>query len=166
MLAAAGTVEHEPDDDVGADRADHPDVVAEDLLLAPFLERLVDAERIAEIDRAGEVLVGAVEAMRRQQLLAAQHGERLEQLRADLVLPAVAARRGDERGAEPHAMRVIRQQAVVLVVRMCRRHHQIADGVELAEHDVERWRAAERADGKQAMLRLRLDERDSNENGG
>ncbi len=44
MLTAAVTVEHEADDHIGTDRANHPHVVAEDLLVAPFLERLFDAE--------------------------------------------------------------------------------------------------------------------------
>ena len=45
----------------GPDRPDQPDVVAEDLLPAPLLERLVDAERVAEVHGAREVLLGAVE---------------------------------------------------------------------------------------------------------
>ena len=140
MLAAAVAVEHEADDHVGADRADHAHVVAEDLLVAPLLERLFDAEREAEVDRAREVLLGAVELVRRQQLLGAQHRQRLEQLGADLVLPALAARRRDERRAEALAVREVRQHRVVLVVRMRRRHHEVADGVELAQRELERRR--------------------------
>ena len=67
---------------------------------APLLERLVDAERVAEIDGAREVLLRAVEAMQRRELLRPQHAERLENLGADLVLPAVAARRRRERRAD------------------------------------------------------------------
>ena len=84
--------------------------------MAPLLDRLLRAEREAEIDGAREVLLGAVPAMRRQQLLGPQDADRVEQLRADLVLPAVAARRGDERDAHPEPARVQRQHGVVLVV--------------------------------------------------
>ena len=138
MLAAAVAVEHEADDHVGTNRADHAHVVAEDLVVAPLLERLFDAEREAEIDRAREELLGAVEAMRREQFLGAQHRERHEQLGANLVLPAFAVRRRDERRAIALAVREVRQHRVVLVVRMRRRHHEVADGVELAQRELER----------------------------
>ena len=153
MLAAALAVEHEADDDVGADRADHAHVVAEDLLVAPLLERLLDAERKAEVDRAREVLLGAVEAVGRQQLLGAQHRQRLEQLRADLVLPAFAAGRRHQRRPHPLAVRVIGQHRVVLVVGMRRRHHEVADRVELAQRQLERRYAAQRRDRLQLVLR-------------
>ena len=102
MLAAAGAVEDESDDHVRTERADHADVVAEDLLLAPLLERFIDAERVAEVDGAGEVLFGAVERCAREQFLGAQHRERFEELGADFVLPTFAARRGHERRAIAH----------------------------------------------------------------
>ena len=129
MLPAAGPLENEADDDVRANGADHPDVVAENLLLAPLLEGLVDAERVAEIHRPGEVLFGAVEAMRGEQLLRSQDRQSLEHLGADLVLPAFAARRRHQRRAEAVAVRVEREHRVVLIVGMRRRHHEVADGV-------------------------------------
>ena len=124
MLPAALAAAQKAGDDVGPDGADVADEVADDLVVPPFLDRLFDAEREAEVDRAGEVLLGAVEPVDGQQLLGAQHAERLEDLRADLVLPAVAARRGHERG--PHAAAVAhhRQQRVVLVVGMRGRLHE------------------------------------------
>ena len=90
MLTPAAQIRPHRDQHVGSRHADQPHVVAEDLVLAPLLERLVDAERVAEVDGAAEHLLGAVEAVRGAQLLAAQHAKRLEQLGADLVLPAVA----------------------------------------------------------------------------
>ena len=92
MLAAAGAVGPHRDHHVGPREPDQPHVVADDLVLAPLLERLVDAERVAEVHGAREELLGAVEPVRGQQLLGAQHAERLEDLGADLVLSAVAAR--------------------------------------------------------------------------
>ena len=85
--------------------------------------------------------------MRRQQLLGAQHRERHEQLGADLVLPAFAVRRRHERRAKALAVREVREHRVVLVVRMRRRHHEVADGVELAQRELERRRAASAATG-------------------
>jgi hypothetical protein len=71
------------------------------ILRAPLGQRLVDAEGVAEIHGAGEVLVGAVEPVCREQLFGAQHRERFEQLGTDLVLAALAARGGHERRPEP-----------------------------------------------------------------
>jgi len=92
MLSAAGAIGAHRDHHVGPREADQPHVVADDLVLAPLLERLVDAERVAEVHCAREELLGAVDAVRSQQLLGAQHAERLENLGADLILSAVAAR--------------------------------------------------------------------------
>ena len=97
MLAAAGAGRIQRHHDVGTDRADHPDEVAEDLVVTPLLDRLLRAEREPEVDGAREVLLGPVPAVRLQQLLGPQHADGVEELRTDLVLPAVPAR-GGERG--------------------------------------------------------------------
>src|SRR5690349_12988966 len=49
---------------------------------------------------------------------------------------------------------------------MRRRHHHVADGVELAEHDFERRHAAYGADGEEAVLGTRSGERRDDEDGG
>ena len=133
MLAAADAGRAEPGHDVGTNRADHADEVAEHLVVPPLLERLLDAEREAEIDGAREVLLGRIEAMQRRQFLRPQHAERLEDLGADLVLAAVAARRRDER--RPVALAAVEhhQQPVVLVVGMRRRHHEDAGVAEMTQ---------------------------------
>ena len=59
-------------DDIGANGADQPHIVADDLISSPLLERLVDINRVAEIDRAGEVLLRAVEAVQRGALFGPQ----------------------------------------------------------------------------------------------
>ena len=107
-------------------------------LAAPLLERLLDAERVAEVDRAREVLLGAVEAMQRRQLLGAQDAERLEDLRADLVLSAVAARRRRQRRAKTLTAIEHHQQPVVLVVGMRRGVHEDADVRQVAQRQPER----------------------------
>ncbi len=90
--------------------------VTENLLVPPLLERLLLAERIAEVDGAREVLLGAIEAVRGQQFFRAQDAQGIENLGADLVLAAVAARRGHERDPRANVPRVERQRRVVLVV--------------------------------------------------
>ena len=137
VLAAALAVEHEADDHVGTDGADHPHVVGGDLLLAPLLERLLNAERKAEVDRAREVLLGAVELVHGGEFLGAQHRQCLEDLGADLVLAAFPARGRDERRAEAPGVPVVGQQRVVLVVGVRGGHHQVAHGVELAQRQLE-----------------------------
>ena len=155
MLAAALAVEDEADDHVGTDRADHPHVVAEDLLLAPLLERLFDAERVAEVDRAREVLLGAVErcapsssSVRSTASASNSSGP----ISFCPPSPRVAVT-SDVRKPLPCA--VVRQHRVVLVVGMRRRHHQVADGVELAQHQLERRLAAQGGDRLQPVLRIR-----------
>ena len=145
-----------PDDDVGARHADQAHVIADDLVTSPFLERLFDAERVAEVDRAREVLLGRVEAMHRRELFGAQHRERIEQLRADLVLAAVAARRRRQNGA--HALPAIQLhvQRVVLVVGMGRRLHEDAGVAQLAQRQPERDGTILEIDRTYAQLRVQL----------
>ena len=138
MLAAGVAGRRQRDDDVGTNRANQPHVVGGDLLAAPLLERLVDAERVAEVDRAREVLLGAVEAVQRGELAGAQHAERLEDLRADLVLAAVAARRGRQRRAIALAAVQHHQQPVVLVVGVRGGVHEDAGVAEVPQHQAER----------------------------
>src|SRR5262245_20445081 len=76
-------------DDIRAHCANQPDEVAEDFFPAPLLERLLDAERKAEIDRPREVLLGPVETMNRGEFFGSKYAERFEQLGTDLVLAAV-----------------------------------------------------------------------------
>jgi hypothetical protein len=152
VLAATVTVEHPTDNDVGTKRPDHPDKVAKDLLVSPLFQRLFDAERVAEINRAQEVLFRTVVAMRGEQFLGAEHSERFEKLRTNLVLSALTVCRRDERRAVPLAVGVVRQHRVVLVVGMCRGHHEVADGVELAQHQFERGLSAKLRHRDQTML--------------
>ena len=101
----------------------------------------VDAERVAEVDGAAEHLLGAVEPMRRAQLLGAQHTERLEQLGADLVLPAVAPGGRGQDDAQALAVALPGHQRVVLVVGVRGDVHHRAGGGELAEHQLQAHQA-------------------------
>ena len=116
MLTTGIARRRQRDDHVGANHANQPDVVGGDLLAPPFLERLLDAEREAEVDGSSEVLLGAVEPVHGSKLLRAEHAERFENLGSDFVLAAVAAGGGGERG--PIALPAVQhhQQSVVLVV--------------------------------------------------
>ncbi len=137
----------------GRDGADVPDEIADDLVAPPLLDRLLEAERVAEVDRAREVLLRAVEPVNGEQLLGAQHAERLEDLRPDLVLAAVAARRGHEH--RPHALAVAhhREKRVVLVVGMRGRFHERPDRAQLAQHEAERGFGRKLADRLHPQLR-------------
>ena len=133
MLAAAAPLRRQGGDDVRADGADHPDEVAEDFLPSPALEGLLDAEGVPEVDGAAEVLLCPVQTMRRVQLLGTQNREGVEQLRSDLVLAAVAARRRQQYGAVTLTPGEPREERIVLVVGMGRDHHEDAGAVELAQ---------------------------------
>ena len=124
MLPSPFAAAEKAGNDVRPRRSNEPDEVADDFIAAPLFERLFDAERIAEVHRAREVLLPAVEAMHGEQFLGAQHAERLEELRADLVLAAVTARGADEHGPQSLAVTEHRQQRVVLVVGMRGRLHE------------------------------------------
>ena len=155
LPAALRVIPDEADDHVGADLADPVDVVLEDLVAVPPREGLVTAEREAEVHGAREVLLGAVDAVRGVEFLGAQHGQGLEDLRANLVLAPVAAGRGDQRGPHPVAELVAGQQRIVLVVGMRRGHHQATDRPELPEHEAERRLVGVLADGLEAVLGVR-----------
>ena len=138
MLAAAGSAGRQRDDHVGPDHPDQPHVVGDDLVLPPLLERLFDAEREAEVDGSREVLLGAVEAVERVELLRPQHAERLEQLGSDFILPAVAARRRRQRGAISLTAIQQHQQRVVLVVGMRGRVQEDAGVRQMTKREAER----------------------------
>ena len=87
-------------------------------------------------------MLGAVDAVRREQLGGAQHRHVAEQLRADFVLPAVAAVVLQVDGAQPHAVGEQGEQRVGLVVGMRRRLHESARNAEFAQRQAERDVAA------------------------
>ena len=159
MLSAVVPGWRHPEDHVRADRSDHPHVVGGDFVTSPLLERLVDAERVAEVDRAREVLLRAVEAMQCRELLRPQNAEGFEDLRSDFILSAVAASGRDEGGAVALAAIQHHEQPVVLVVRMRRRFHHDADVGEMAKREPERDMALLRVEWRDSHLRTRRDHR-------
>ena len=137
MLAAAAPLRRHGGDHIGPDGADHPDEVAQDLLPAPPLEGLLDAERVPEVDGARKVLLGAVQAVRGVQLLGPQHGQGVEKLGADLVLAPVAACCREQHGTVAFPLRQTRQQRVVLVVGMGHDRQEDARAVQRAQRHPE-----------------------------
>ena len=137
VLAAAGSLRPHRHDHVGPHRPDEADVVADDLIASPALERLLEAEGVAEIDGAGEVLLGAVELVHRHQLRRPQHAERVAELGADLVLASVAPGGGCERGSNAEAAIEHHEQAVVLVVGMRDRLHEDAHRLQLTNGEAQ-----------------------------
>ena len=116
MLAATLRLQGQRQDHVGLEGAHALHHVAERLVVAPLLERLLDAERVAELVGEREILLDAVVAVKSIQLLGPQDAERLEQLGADRVLAAFAAREREKAGADPAAAGERDEDAVVLVV--------------------------------------------------
>jgi hypothetical protein len=152
VLAAAFTSRHQRDDDVGTDRAHQPHVVRGNFVAAPLLERLFEAEREPEVHRAREVLFGAVESVQRLELFRSQHAKCLENLWADFVLPAIAARRRRQCRAIPLAAVHHHQQPVVLIVWMRRGLHQDAGVGEMPQREPERHMSAFGVNGDDAEL--------------
>ena len=72
MLTTATAAADEGRDDVGPDGTDLTHEVADDLVVTPFVDRLLDAERVSEIHGPREILLGAVEPVDGQELLGAQ----------------------------------------------------------------------------------------------
>jgi hypothetical protein len=109
-------------------------------------EGLVRALAEAEVVGAGEELRGAVYPPRSQQLLRPQHAERLVQLRANAVLPAVAAGEGEIGHVGALLQRQRGQQLRILVVGVRADHQHALGGAEAAEREPQRRRAAILAD--------------------
>ena len=166
MLPAAGARRRHGRNHVRPDHADEMNEIAGDLVAAPFLERLVEAEREAEVDGAGEVLLGAVEAVERGQFLGPQNAERFEDFGADLVLAAVAARRRRQGRAIAHPSIQLHEQPVVLVVGMRVRVHVDAGVGEMAQREAERHMALLLVDGHDAHLCADTETNGGNETGG
>ena len=155
VLPSAGPVRSKPDDHVGSGHPDEAHEIIENLLPAPTLERLLDAERVAEIDRPREELLGAVEAVSREQFLRPERRQGIEELRADLVLTAVPSRRRRQHGPNTEAAAHHREQRIALVVRMRRRHHERAGCGQSAEGQAQ-------ADAAGLEVRSRLKRREGN----
>ncbi len=124
--------------DVGALGPDEVDEVADHFLAAPLLVDLVRVERVAVVDRAGEPLLCAVEAVRRQELRRPEHSHVAKQLGPDFVLAPFAARRLHVDGPQALAEREQRVELVVLVVGMSGRLEERARHAEAAQGDAER----------------------------
>ena len=97
--------------------------------------------------------------MERGELLGPQHPERLENLGADLVLPAVAAGRCRERGPIPLSAVQLHEQPVVLVVWMRGGHHEDAGVAKVPQRQAERDVPLFLVDGDDAHLRARSQDR-------
>ena len=124
MQAAGGAGRIHPQHDIGPRHANQPDVIADDFVAPPFLQRLFDAERVAEVDGAREILLGRIEAVHRLELFGSQHRQRVVELGPDFVLSAVATRRGGENRAHALPAIQIHVQRVVLVIGMRGRLHE------------------------------------------
>ena len=135
---AATPLDIHGDDDVRAERAPQPDIVADNLLTAPLPDDFLRVERVAVIDGARKVLLGSIDAVRREQLGRAQDRDIAEQLWADFVLAAIAAVVLHVDHAQPHAVSEEREERVGFVVRVRGRLQEGGRNAQLAQGQAER----------------------------
>ena len=64
LAIAAAALDIHSHDDVGTQRAPQPDVVTDDIFTAPLSDHFLGVERVAVVDGAREILLGAIDAVR------------------------------------------------------------------------------------------------------
>src|SRR3954467_13266427 len=79
-------------DHIRPEFSDHAHYVPQHLRLVPEAQRLLRVFRKSEIDRPRKKLPPAIEPTRCEQLLRPRHPEFLVELRAEQILPTIAAR--------------------------------------------------------------------------
>ncbi len=99
--------------------------------MPPLGQRFLFGLGKSEIHRACEVLLRSVVAVCRQQLLRAQHAERIPIGRRHHVLPALAAIERQEDDPRALAARHKSQHAAVFVIRMGRKHQKAGTRIKL-----------------------------------
>ena len=110
--------------------------------MSPDGQRFLRRLRVSEVDRAREVLLPAVYAARGQQLLRAQHAEKLSFFIADEILSAVAAGHGQISGAQEPLVGQVGNQRRVLVIGMRGDVERAAEDSELLERELQLGRVA------------------------
>ena len=112
------------------DQAHH---VAQHLVFAPDLQRLLDALRVAEVDRPREQLLRPVTMARLEQLLRPDQPQTRTQLGPNQILPAVTARDRQVRRPRQSPLSEVAEQRRILVVGMsghvqhAREHRKLLD---------------------------------------
>ena len=137
VLAAAGSGRGQRQHHVRPERPDHADHLAERLLLAPLLEGLLDAERVAEVGHHPEVLLHRVESVRGQEFFGSQDPQPVKELGADLVLAAPAAGQAQQRDPRSHPAAEQGVKGVVLVVGVSNDREHRNPAADLAERESE-----------------------------
>jgi hypothetical protein len=120
-------------DDQRADHADDADDVAKDALMGPFLEAFRLGFGKAEIDDAGEILIGAVILVCREQFLGAVQTERLPSVGVHQVLACLASIEREQSSASTLAAGFVREHAPILIVGMSHDHDEAGAGVKLEQ---------------------------------
>ena len=106
------------DDDLGTEPPDDADHILEHGVLRPVLPGLLHGLGVAEVVGPGEVLPGAIEPPRGEQLLGPDQTQRLAQLGSDQVLAPFAAVERQVRRLGAHPPHQDGEQLGILVVRM------------------------------------------------
>ena len=131
--------------DVGPVVADHPDDVAENAVVTPFLQGFGGGLGKTEIDRACKKLLRAVDLARVQQFLRANDPQLRALFGADQVLAALAARQRKVRRAHVPAAREVGEHGGALVVGVRGDHQHGSELVQFVKRLFDLGRAGERA---------------------
>ena len=118
-------------DHVRPERPHHVHRIPEHLLERPQPQCFVDALRVAEVERAGEELLPAVQRACGEQLARADDAEAFVQPWPDQVLSAFAPAERQVRGLGSHSAREGGEQAGVLVIGVGGDHQDALHAVEL-----------------------------------
>jgi hypothetical protein len=117
MTVSRSSTEHR-DDDVGPPGPDDLHHVVEQRILRPVRIRFLRAFREAEVVRAREELVGAIDSPGCKKLFRPDDAELLAQLVSDEVLSAIAASQRQVCRAGPPAALEPRDEICILIVRV------------------------------------------------
>ena len=153
------------DDYVGTKGSPQADVIANDIFTAPLGDDFLGIEGVAVVDGAREILLGAIDTMRGEQLGSAQHGDIAEQFRSDFVLAAVAAIILDIDDAQTLAVPEVGEERIGFVVGVGGRLQKSTGDAELAERESKRDMAAAGGGLRERHAVLRVNRRRTRDHG-
>ena len=115
--------------------SDHPNDIRENFFPIPDAQSFLGRFGKTEIVRAGEKLAAVIDPPCGEQFLRANDTELIAQLRPDQILAAIAAGEREIGGVIECAVRPIRDQARVLIVRMRRDVEDAAEDIQFLERE-------------------------------
>src|SRR5262249_9463994 len=116
---------------------DANDVLQWHIVSAPFLKCLLSNFGVSEIGHPRKSLLNSVVAVGSQKFERAKNPKNIEQAAAFFILPAFAAREGQQQSLHALAARLTSQQAAIFIIRMGDHHHQSARGLQFSNLELE-----------------------------